>query len=47
MEVLFEFAESGEVELAEIKSELYIYQNIIDEVEIKLTLVIQRIFRML
>ena len=25
-------------ELAEIKSELYVYQNIIDEVEIKLTL---------
>ena len=38
MEVLFEFAESGEIELAEIKSELYVYQNIIDEVEIKLTL---------
>ena len=47
MEVLFEFAESGEVELAEIKNELYVYQNIIDEVEIKLTLVIQRIFKML
>ena len=38
MEILFEFAESGEVELDEIKDELDVYQNIIDEVEIKLTL---------
>ena len=38
MEILFEFAESGEVELSEIKNELDVYQNIIDEVEIKLTL---------
>ena len=38
MEILFEFAESGEVELTEIKNELDVYQSIIDEVEIKLTL---------
>ena len=36
MEILFEFAESGEVELAEIKNELDVYQNIIDEVVITL-----------
>jgi len=38
MEILFEFAESGQVELNEIENELEAYKNIIDEVEIKLTL---------
>ena len=38
MEILFEFAESGDVELVEIKNELDAYKNIIDDVEIKLTL---------
>ena len=38
MEILFEFAEAGEVELNEIENELDAYKNIIDEVEIKLTL---------
>ena len=38
MEILFEFAESGDVELVEIKNELDEYKNIIDDVEIKLTL---------
>jgi len=38
MKILFEFAEAGEVELIEIENELEAYKNIIDEVEIKLTL---------
>ena len=38
MQILFEFAEAGEVELIEIENELEAYKNIIDEVEIKLTL---------
>ena len=38
MEVLFEFADSGETELNEIESELDAYRQIIDKVELKLTL---------
>ena len=38
MEVLFEFADSGETELNEIESELDAYKQIIDKVELKLTL---------
>tara|TARA_B100001758_G_scaffold84006_1_gene71409 strand:- start:2493 stop:3368 length:876 start_codon:yes stop_codon:yes gene_type:complete len=38
MEILFEFADSGDIELVEIKNELEVYKSIIDEVEIKLTL---------
>ena len=38
MEILFEFADSGDIELVEIKNELETYKSIIDEVEIKLTL---------
>ena len=38
MEVLFEFAGSGETELNEIESELDAYKQIIDKVELKLTL---------
>ena len=38
MEILFEFADSGDIELVEIKNELEAYKSIIDEVEIKLTL---------
>ena len=38
MQILFEFAEAGEVELIEIENELEAYKNIIYEVELKLTL---------
>ena len=38
MEVLFEFADKGEVELIEIQSELKAYKEIIDKVEISLML---------
>ena len=38
MEVLFEFADSGETELKEIQTELDAYEQIIDKVELKLTL---------
>ena len=38
MEVLFEFADSGETELKEIQTELDAYKQIIDKVELKLTL---------
>ena len=38
MEVLFEFADSGETELKEIETELDAYKQIIDKVELKLTL---------
>ena len=38
MEVLFEFADSGETELKEIETELDAYEQIIDKVELKLTL---------
>ena len=38
MEVLFEFADKGEVELVEIQSELKAYKEIIDKVEISLML---------
>jgi|TARA_B100000214_G_scaffold374517_1_gene357535 peptide chain release factor 2 len=38
MEILFEFADAGETDLNEIETELYAYKNIVDEVELKLTL---------
>ena len=38
MEILFEFADAGETELNEIETELSAYKNIVDEVELKLTL---------
>ena len=38
MEVLFEFAEEGEMGLDEIQNELNLYQKIIDDVEMKLIL---------
>ena len=38
MEILFEFANAGETDLNEIETELYAYKNIVDEVELKLTL---------
>jgi len=38
VEVLFEFAESGEIDLEELKKELRAYYRIIEDVEIKLTL---------
>ena len=38
MKVLFEFAEIGEVEIDEIKNELKVYKDIIDDLEIKLIL---------
>ena len=38
VEILIEFAESGEVELSEIEKELQTYQKIIDDVEMKLIL---------
>ena len=38
MEILFEFAETGETELQEIEKELLEYQNIIDDIEMKLML---------
>ena len=38
MEVLFEFAEDGEMGLDEIQNELNLYQKIIDDVEMKLIL---------
>ena len=38
MEILFEFADSGETELKEIQTELDAYKQIIDKVELKLTL---------
>ena len=38
MEILFEFADAGETDLNEIETELYAYKNIVDEVELRLTL---------
>ena len=38
MKVLFEFAETGDVEIDEIKIELKVYKKIIDDMEIKLIL---------
>ncbi|MFQ6614745.1 MAG: PCRF domain-containing protein, partial [Fidelibacterota bacterium] len=38
LEVLIEFAEAGEVELAEVSSELAAFQKIIEDVELKLML---------
>ena len=38
MEVLFEFADKGQVELVEIRSELEAYKGIVDKVEINLLL---------
>ena len=38
MEILFEFADAGETDLNEIETELYAYKNIVDELELKLTL---------
>ena len=38
MEILFEFADAGETDLNEIETELYDYKNIVDEVELRLTL---------
>ena len=38
MKVLFEFAETGEVEIDEIRIELKAYKDIIDDLEIKLIL---------
>ena len=38
MEVLFEFADKGEIEFIEIQSELEAYKEIIDKVEISLML---------
>ena len=38
MEVLFEFAEAGETDIAEVHKELKTYQKIIDDVEMKLIL---------
>ena len=38
MVILFEFADAGETDLNEIETELYAYKNIVDEVELKLTL---------
>ena len=38
MAILFEFADAGETDLNEIETELYAYKNIVDEVELKLTL---------
>jgi len=38
MKILFEFAYDGDIELIEIQKELAAYKNIIDEIEMKLTL---------
>ena len=38
MEILFEFAETGEIQIIEISNELESYKNIIDDIEIKLIL---------
>tara|TARA_B100000287_G_scaffold178393_1_gene168428 strand:+ start:512 stop:1591 length:1080 start_codon:yes stop_codon:yes gene_type:complete len=38
MEILFEFAETGEIEVTELNDELDAYKNIIDDIEIKLIL---------
>ena len=38
MVILFEFADAGETDLNEIETELYAYKNIVDEVELRLTL---------
>ena len=38
MVILFEFAQDGEAELVEIQDELQAYKDIIDEIELKLTL---------
>tara|TARA_B100000131_G_scaffold322881_1_gene378549 strand:+ start:3838 stop:4755 length:918 start_codon:yes stop_codon:yes gene_type:complete len=38
MKILFEFAYDGDIELIEIQKELVAYKNIIDEIEMKLTL---------
>ena len=38
MQVLFEFVETGEIEISEIRIELKAYKKIIDDMEIKLIL---------
>ena len=38
MKILFEFAESGDIEINEIEAELKSYKKIIDDLEIKLIL---------
>ena len=38
MKILFEFAHDGDIELKDLQKELAAYKNIIDEIEIKLTL---------
>ena len=38
MEILFEFAETGEIQVTELNDELEAYKNIIDDIEIKLIL---------
>ena len=38
MEILFEFAETGEIGITELNDELEAYKNIIDDIEIKLIL---------
>ncbi len=38
MEILFEFAETGEIQVTELNDELEAYRNIIDDFEIKFRL---------
>ena len=38
VEILFEFAEEGEADIEEIKTELFDYQNIVNDIELKMIL---------